>query len=77
MAHPFRLARGPGERVGGGVMGGLITHLVLFLVVSLAIVLMGTFHAEATDAAALRAFPRRALTFLVGCGALAALVVLL
>jgi hypothetical protein len=58
-------------------MGGLTTHLLLFAAVSLAIVLMGTFHAESSDAAALRAFPRRALTFLVGCGVLAALVVLL
>jgi hypothetical protein len=40
-------------------------------------VLRGTVHAEASDAAALRAFPRRALPFLVGCGVLAALVGLL
>lgn len=58
-------------------MSGLPTHLVLFAIISLAIVLMGTFHAEASDAAALRALPRRVLTFLVGCGVLAALVVLL
>jgi hypothetical protein len=55
----------------------LLRHLLLFALVSFAIVLLGTFHAEADDRPALRALPRRSLTFLVGCGILALLVVLL
>jgi hypothetical protein len=56
-------------------MGELLRHLVLFAVISFAIVLLGTFHAEAEDRRAFAALPRRALTFVVGCGILALLVV--
>jgi hypothetical protein len=58
-------------------MGELLRHLLLFAVISAAIVLLGTFHAEAEDRRAFAALPRRALTFVVGCGILALLVVLL
>lgn len=58
-------------------MGELLRHVLLFGVISFAIVLLGTFHAEAGDRRAFAALPRRALTFLVGCGILALLVVLL
>jgi len=58
-------------------MGELLRHLLLFAVVSFAIVLLGTFHAEVGDAPAFRALARRSLTFLVGCGILALFVVLL
>lgn len=56
-------------------MGDLLRHLVLFAVIAFAIVLLGTFHAEADDRRAFATLPKRALTFLVGCGILALLVV--
>ena len=56
-------------------MGELGTHLVLFLVVASAIVLLGTFHAEASDRDALASLPRRGLHFLIGCALLAGVVV--
>lgn len=54
----------------------MLVHLTLFAIVSLAIVLSGTLHAEADDARALRAFPGRLVRFLIGCAILAGLVVL-
>ena len=57
-------------------MGELLWHLVLFAAVAFAIVLLGTFHAEADDQRAFAAVARRSLTFLVGCGILALLVAL-
>lgn len=58
-------------------MDGLGIHGALFLVVAFAIVLLGTFHAEAGDGDALASFPRRALHFVFGCALLAAVVVVL
>ena len=58
-------------------MGELLRHILLFAVVSFAIVLLGTFHAEAEDRRAFAILARRSLGFLVGCGILALLVVLL
>jgi len=55
-------------------MGDFTQHVLLFLCVAFAIVLLGTFHAESSDARALRSLPWRALTFLVGCAVLGALV---
>jgi hypothetical protein len=57
-------------------MKDLVTHGVLFLVLSAVIVLLGTFYAEPDDARALRSYPRRLLYFLLGCGALAGLMLL-
>lgn len=45
-------------------------HLLLFLVVSVAIVLMSAFFSEADDGKALRSLPRRLFWFVVGCGIL-------
>ena len=55
-------------------MSELALHLALFLVVSFAIVLMGSFYADAHDRAALSALPRRLATFLLGCAVLAAIL---
>ncbi len=44
-----------------------IRHLLLFLVASLVIVALGVCFSERSDRAALRAFPRRFLTFVFGC----------
>ena len=53
------------------------THVVLFVVVALAIVLVGTLFAEPDDAKALRALPRRLVVFCVGCGVLTAIMLLI
>jgi hypothetical protein len=53
----------------------LVQHVAFFLVLSLAIVVMGTFYSEAEDGPALRALPRRYGMFLVSC-AVVALVML-
>lgn len=52
-------------------MSDFTVHALLFLLVSLAIVLMGVFYSEADDARALRILPRRLGVFLLGCGVLA------
>ncbi len=51
-------------------------HLLLFSLVSIGIVLMGAFFAHPEDGAALRGVPKRLLVFFVGCGLLAALMLL-
>ena len=51
-------------------------HLLLFLIVSVAIVLMSAFFSEADDARALAAFPRRLLVFVFGCGVLSGVLLL-
>ena len=56
-------------------MGDLAVHLLLFGAVALAIVLMGTLHAEADDAAAARVFPKRIFSFTLGCAVLAAIAI--
>ena len=56
-------------------MNDLPTHLVLFVVVGLAIVLIGCMFSESDDRAALRLVPKRLLYYLIGC-ALVALVML-
>lgn len=51
-------------------------HVLLFLVIALAIVTMGVFYTEADDAAARAVWPRRMLTFLVGCAVLVAVMLI-
>lgn len=58
-------------------MDDLPIHLTLFLILSAVIVLIGTFYSEPDDGKALRAFPRRLLTFFVGCGVLTAIMLVL
>ncbi|MCB9916236.1 MAG: hypothetical protein H6828_13995 [Planctomycetes bacterium] len=55
-------------------MKDLGTHVVLFLVISAAIVLMSAFFSETGDRAALRSFPKRLVYFLGGCALLTALM---
>jgi hypothetical protein len=52
-------------------------HVLLFLVLSLAIVLMGAFYSEVDDALALRSLPRRYAVFLGGCAAVAVVMLAL
>ncbi len=55
----------------------LLLHLGLFLIVSCAVVVLGAFYAERDDTAALRSLPKRFTVFLLGCGALAVVMLLL
>jgi predicted neutral ceramidase superfamily lipid hydrolase len=52
----------------------LVVHLLLFGVISVAIVTLGAFYSEPDDAKALRSLPRRLAAFVIGCTVLAAIV---
>jgi hypothetical protein len=52
------------------------THIALFLAIAVAIVALGTFYSEADDARALRSFPKRFLTFVLGCGVVVAVMLI-
>jgi hypothetical protein len=52
-------------------------HALLFVVVSFAIVLLGSFYADAEDRPALKVLPRRLLVFLAGCAVLAGIMLIL
>jgi len=49
----------------------LIPHVGFFLLLSFAIVVMSAFYSETEDGPALRSVPRRYLTFVGACGAVA------
>ena len=51
-----------------------LVHALLFLCVAVAIVTLGVFYGDADDAAARKAWPRRMLTFVLGCIVLVAVV---
>lgn len=51
-------------------------HLGLFAVIGIGIVALAAFYAEPDDAKALPALPRRFAYFVLGCGVLAAVVVI-
>lgn len=51
-------------------MNDILIHLLLFGLVSAAIVLMSAFFAEPEDGPALRQYPKRLLVFIIGCGIL-------
>ena len=55
----------------------LVFHLVFFLVLALAIVVLSAFYAEVEDAPALRSVPRRFLVFVGACAAVAVAMLLL
>jgi hypothetical protein len=55
----------------------LLVHCALFLVVSVAIVVLGSFFSDADDARALHSLPRRLAVFLGGCVLLALIVLVL
>jgi hypothetical protein len=58
-------------------MSGFWSHVGLFLALSLAIVLMGSFYSEPEDAPALRSVPRRYLVFVGACAVVAAVMLVL
>ena len=47
----------------------LLIHLLLFCLLSGAIVMMGSFYSEPEDGPAFRAMPRRYMVFLASCAA--------
>lgn len=55
-------------------MNDLPLHLFLFLLAGTIIVMISCMFAEAEDAAALRSFPRRWLSFFGGCTLIAILM---
>ena len=56
-------------------MKDLPIHLLLFAIVGVAIVVLGSFFGDSTDGPALANIPRRLLVFFAGCG-LVALILL-
>jgi hypothetical protein len=54
----------------------LVQHVAFFLVLSLAIVVMGTFYGETEDRPAFRALPRRYGVFLASCLVVAGVMLL-
>jgi len=52
----------------------LLTHIVLFLILSFGICVMGVFYAEPEDGPALRSLPRRYGTFVGACSVVAAIL---
>ena len=58
-------------------MNDLGLHLLLFVVVSAAIVLSSAFFAEREDGRAFSSLPRRFAVFLFGCALLAGILLLL
>ena len=55
-------------------MNDIVVHLLLFTLVSAAIVMMSAFFSEQEDRRALASFPKRVLVFVLGCSVLAALL---
>ncbi len=49
----------------------LVIHIVLFMILSLGICVMGAFYSEPEDEPALRSLPKRYLSFVGACGAVA------
>ena len=58
-------------------MNGLLVHVGLFVVLSVAIVVMGALYAEPDDQKALASVPRRLGVFLISCAAVACVMLLL
>lgn len=58
-------------------MKDLPTHLGLFTLIAVAIVVLGAAYAEPSDEAALRSMPRRLLYFFGGCALLTVIVLVL
>ena len=55
----------------------LVQHVLYFLVLSFAIVVMSAFYSEVEDAPALRSIPRRYGVFVGACAAVAAVMLVL
>ena len=54
----------------------LVIHIVLFLILALGICIMGAFYTEPDDEPALRSLPKRYLTFVGACGAVAVVMLI-
>lgn len=57
-------------------MNDIGVHVLLFALIGAGIVAMACFYSEPADRPALRSIPRRLVVFTIGCGILAALMVL-
>ena len=57
-------------------MNDIGIHLLLFFLISAAIVLMSAFFADMDDARALRTYPKRLIYFLFGCAVLTGVMLL-
>ena len=57
-------------------MNDLGIHLILFASMAVAIVTIGVFYSDAEDAPALRHWPKRMLTFCLGCAVLVAVMLI-
>lgn len=55
----------------------LVLHLVFFLVLSFAIVVVSAFYSEPEDGPALSSVPRRYLVFVSACAGVAAVMLVL
>jgi len=55
----------------------LTLHVALFLILSLAIVVMSAFYTEPEDGPALRSVPRRYAVFVAACAGVAVVMLLL
>ena len=58
-------------------MNGLLVHVLFFLILSLAIVVMSAFYSEAEDAPALKSVPRRYRVFVAACAVVAVVMLVL
>ncbi len=58
-------------------MSGFFVHVLLFLLLSGAIVTMGAFYSEPDDGPALRSIPKRYAFFVVACAGVAVLMLIL
>ena len=52
-------------------MSPLFTHVLLFLALLFAIVVMSSFYADPDDAKAFKTIPRRYLAYVLSCGVVA------
>ena len=57
-------------------MSGLVVHVVFFLLLAGAIVVMASFYSDPDDTSAFRAMPRRYLKFVVSCAVIAGIMLL-
>lgn len=53
----------------------VVVHVLLFVCVAVPIVVLSAFYADADDARAFRALPKRAWQFCFGCGLLAGILI--
>ncbi len=57
-------------------MNDIGVHMLLFALIGIGIIAIASFYSEPADRPALRTIPRRFVVFVIGCGILAALMIL-